>query len=237
MDAPRQHSQSQREDMAAFFDARASGYEAHMRASVDSFDALYQSVAAALPSQPSDPEILDLGIGTGLEIEPIFCRFPAARITGVDLSSGMLSTLRAKPWIRGRTLTLIHGSFLERDLGVRRYDAVVSVMALHHWGPTVKAGLYRRVFLALRTGGVFVNGDYVVSQRSDEVDIHDPSVHALADQPHQLHLDYPMSPEREVSLLRNAGFLWPDILFRTSNACVFRGSVGRSGPASTAAPR
>ena len=227
MDEPQRPRHREPEDMAGFFDARASGYEAHMRASIDTFDVLYQRVVDVLPSTPDDPDILDLGIGTGLEVERIYRRFAAAHVTGIDLSSGMLNTLRAKPWIQGRNLTLIHGSFLEQDLGARGYDAVVSVMALHHWGPTVKAALYRRVFLALRPGGVFVNGDFVVSQGTDQVDIPDLSVQAVADQPHQLHLDFPMSPQQELSLLRSAGFSASEIAFHSPRACVFRARKNR----------
>lgn len=227
MDAPQPPRQCEPEDMAKFFDARASGYEAHMRASIDAFDAFYQSVVDALSITPDDPEILDLGIGTGLEVERIYRRFPGAHVTGIDLSSIMLNTLRAKPWIQGRNLTLIHGSFLERDLGARCYDAVVSVMALHHWGCRVKGALYRRVFLALRPGGVFVNGDYVVSQGTDEVELPHPSAQALADQPHQLHLDLPMSPQQEISLLRSAGFSASEIAFHAPKACVFRATRNR----------
>lgn len=208
--------------MADFFDARASGYEAHMRASVDSFDALYQGVAAALPDTPPDPKILDLGIGTGLEAERIYHRFPDAQITGIDVSSGMLDTLRAKPWTQDHRLTLIQGSFLEADLGADRYDAAVSVMALHHWGPAVKRALYRRICLALRPGGVFVHGDYVVSPHGLSDEVGSVPAPCSVNEPHLYHIDAPLTPQREQELLLEAGFADVETVLSMDRACVFR---------------
>jgi len=39
---------------------------------------------------------LDLGCGTGLELDFIFARAPNARVTAIDISSEMLAKLKAK---------------------------------------------------------------------------------------------------------------------------------------------
>ncbi len=221
---PRDRSESMPEEMASFFDTRARGYEDHMRSSLAAFDTLYKTVADALPNTSTCPEILDLGIGTGIQAERIFDRFPRARITGIDLSSGMLARLTAKPSLAERQLTLIQGSFLDLDLGQRAYDAVVSVMALHHWIPAIKHGLYRRIRDALRSHGVFVNGDYVVDPLEEDKRLRSACCTPWSG-PHLSHVDLPLSPDSEVHLLHRAGFETIEILFHRQEICVFRATT------------
>lgn len=96
------------EEMDAFFTRRLSGYEAHMLAH---WAADYENLAAAVPADAQ--RILDLGCGTGLELDAIFRRFPQMRVTGVDLSPAMLERLREKHG--GRALELICGSYFTVD--------------------------------------------------------------------------------------------------------------------------
>ncbi len=68
------------EEMGAFFDARSKSYDevhtGHIGGGLESkhVPALY------LPE--GCKELLDLGIGTGLELETVFQRFPEVRVTG-----------------------------------------------------------------------------------------------------------------------------------------------------------
>lgn len=82
------------EAMADFFDARAAGYDNHMRGYIfteTTFVQFYQAVAAPIAETDQPIRILDLGCGTGLEIETILRRAPNALITGVGVSSKMPS--------------------------------------------------------------------------------------------------------------------------------------------------
>jgi len=88
-------------------------------------------------------------------------RAPRASITGIDISKAMLDRLRAKFPDAEDRLRLIRGSFLDADLGEKTYDVVVSSMALHHWMPDRKLGLYERIRRSLRPSGLFVNGDFI----------------------------------------------------------------------------
>ena len=87
------------ENMAAFFDARAAGYDDHMRDIIFSDTActqFYQAVSSPIEKTDEPLNILNLGYGTGLEIEALFQRVLNALITGVDLSKNMLERLRKR---------------------------------------------------------------------------------------------------------------------------------------------
>ena len=64
-----------------------------MQETVEDYDTFYQSVTDALPDLGAEPRILDLGIGTGLELDCLFERFPDAQVTGIDVSAEMLAQL------------------------------------------------------------------------------------------------------------------------------------------------
>ena len=95
------------EKMSAFFEARLEGYDAHMLANIESATSFYPFTANMLPTAPGS-RILDLGCGTGLELEAYLPLCPTAQITGIDLSEKMLSALKSK--FPDKDISLIAGS-------------------------------------------------------------------------------------------------------------------------------
>ena len=138
------------EKMGEFFDARLDGYEEHMMTAIESAEEFYPFTARCLPDSPG-ANILDLGCGTGLELNEYFPLNPTACITGIDLAPGMLSALREK--FPDKNLTLILGSYFTEDFGENRFDAAVSVESLHHFTKEEKLPLYRKLHNALKPGG------------------------------------------------------------------------------------
>lgn len=143
------------ESMAAFFDARTGEYEAHMAP----WAAQYQWMARELPA--GTKRLLDLGCGTGLELDCIFRRFPDLEVTGVDLAGKMLDLLRRKH--PGRALTLVQADYFAWEPGDGPFDAVVAFETLHHVNAAKKAELFAKVHRWLRPGGVFLECDYIAS--------------------------------------------------------------------------
>jgi len=229
MDNREARQASDAEKMADFFDRRAGGYEKHMAEHIEEFSAFYGSVAKAIPSTIENPRVLDLGIGTGLELDALFERFPMARVTGIDVSQKMLQYLAVKlrPWTDRLQLTC--GSFLDMDLGEQAHDVVVSVMALHHWIPRVKLGLYRRIRRALVPGGVFINADYVETEKESARRLAVYSAGAQGDR-HLLHIDLPLTIDTEIELLQDAGFKSIQIPFRRAACATFLGTSPGSAP-------
>lgn len=59
------------EKMGEFFDNRLDGYEEHQLTCIESAREFYLFTASCLPLEP-EVHILDLGCGTGLELEYYF---------------------------------------------------------------------------------------------------------------------------------------------------------------------
>ena len=201
------------EKMAAFFEHRLEGYDAHMLANIESAGEFYPCTAALLPRIPGC-RVLDLGCGTGLELEWYFRLNPAARITGIDLSQGMLEALRQK--FREREVELIHGDYFEVPLEPEAFDAAVSVESLHHFTKDEKLPLYAKVHCALKASGTFVLTDYFALSDEEER-LHRQNYLALKEEQgitdgEFYHYDTPLTVAHEVAALEEAGFSRVEVL-------------------------
>ena len=145
------------EKMSDFFEARLDGYDEHMMTGIESADKFYPFTANQLPTT-ENCHLLDLGCGTGLELGEYFVLNPSAKITGIDLSSGMLAELRRK--FSDKDITLICGSYFDLTLGENVFDAAVSVESLHHFTKEEKVALYTKLHTALKSNGYFILTDY-----------------------------------------------------------------------------
>ena len=195
------------EKMDLFFEARLSDYDEHMLRDIEGAKEFYPFTASLLPRQPG-AKVLDLGCGTGLELEFYFRLTPEAAVTGIDLSEGMLAALKAK--FPGKDLKLIQGSYFELPLGEEVYDAAVSVESLHHFTKEEKAGLYGKLWKALKPGGSFILTDYFADTDEQERLYRGELLRLKAEQglgdDAFYHYDTPLTFDREMQTLREAGF-------------------------------
>lgn len=199
------------EEMARFFENRLAGYDAHMRTEIAGAEEFYRFTAEQLP-RAGDCGILDLGCGTGLELEEYLSLCPDARITGIDLSAGMLSALTRK--FPDRELDLICGSYFDVDLGEARFDAAVSVESLHHFPAEQKLSLYERLFASLKEGGYFILTDYFAESEALEREYFANLRREKAQLPDGrfYHYDTPLTVEHEMEVLTAAGFSGCEVL-------------------------
>lgn len=195
------------ERMDDFFAARVDGYDEHMRAYVECGSGFYAYTAALLPAD-RDACVLDLGCGTGLELEEYFRLNPDASVTGIDLSEAMMKALRDK--FPDRKLSLVLGSYFDVPFGEKTFDAAVSVESLHHFPAEQKETLYRKLHGALKEGGFFVLTDYV----AESAELEEEYFRNLAQLKQEqglpadvfFHYDTPLTAEHEVQVLQRAGF-------------------------------
>lgn len=215
-------SDSPLEEMSDFFTKRLDGYEEHMSV----WEKSYQLFAEALPS--GCRKILDLGCGTGLELDKIWQKNPDIDVTGVDLCQGMLEKLSEKH--SDRQLTTVCQDYFQYDFGCGEWDAVISFESLHHFLPERKKDLYRKVYNGLRNGGVFILGDYIACCDEEEellrsVYLERRKQFMIPDNQF-VHFDIPLTLEHESRLLKNAGFIIERVLDNPDGATIITAGKG-----------
>ena len=201
------------EKMGAFFDARLRGYEEHQLNTIESARTFYDFTAECLPKE-AGARILDLGCGTGLELDAFFRLNPEALVTGIDLAPGMLEALREKH--PDKTLQLIEGSYFDVPFEENAFDAAVSVESLHHFTKEEKISLYRKLRDALKPGGAFILTDYFALSEEEETRRREEYCRLKKEQglPEDefYHYDTPLTVEHEREALLAAGFSAVEVL-------------------------
>ncbi len=195
------------EKMSDFFENRLDVYDEHMKTNIESSNEFYPFTAKCLPLK-QNCSVLDLGCGTGLELEEYYLLNPSAKVTGIDLSQGMLTALKMK--FSEKEIRLINGSYFDMHFGESVYDAAVSVKSLHHFTKKEKISLYDKLHKALRDNGYFILTDYF-SLSDDEELMHRQNFIALKSEQgitddEFYHYDTPLTINHEIEALCEAGF-------------------------------
>ena len=208
------------EEMSAFFNIRADTYDSHMLDDLK-LDEFYSEVADCF-HQPVK-RLLDLGCGTGLELDRLFERFPDVEVTGIDMSAGMLDKL--KPKHQDKKLRLICGSYFDTAFG-GPFDCVLSTYSLHHFSENSKLDLYKKVYAALESGGQFIFGDYTVStiQRQQELLAAQNAIRLEQGLTEVCfyHFDIPFTAETECRLMKEAGFRSAMVIRQWENTSIIQ---------------
>lgn len=211
------------EEMKSFFDTRADEYDDFVASIFESYDEFYRNIASPFEITDEPVEVLDLGAGTGIELEFIFSRVPNARITAVDMADEMLKKLVNKYEKYSSQIRTIVDSYLSLELMPHSYDYIVSVMSFHHLMPEKKIALYKKLKEALVPMGTFVEGDYIVSPQEEKRFLREflllKKNNALIEDG-EYHIDIPFSEETQIQTLKEAGFKTIDVIFRTSKSNV-----------------
>lgn len=210
------------ERMGDFFNKRIEGFERKMLENADA-EYFYSTTGALLPKNKG-ARILDLGCGTGLELDFYFKNAPDSdvEITCIDLAEDLLKMLRKKH--AGRNIKLINDSYFSVDFGESTYDAVVAVETLHHFKRDMKTALYRKIRSALVPGGVYVETDYVAADDEMEKAKFEEAARRRAEEniPDDVfvHLDTPHTKEHLIEMMKEAGFDTVELVYYGSVAII-----------------
>ncbi len=195
------------EKMDAFFAARLNGYDEHMMTEIKGAKEFYPYTASLLPPN-HDVNVLDLGCGTGLELEYYFALNGEASVVGIDLSADMLSALNRK--FPDCKIKLICGSYFDVPFGTSCFDAAVSVESLHHFTAAQKLNLYKKLNTALTDNGYFVLTDYFAESEEAEQYYFSELERLKNEQGLEqnvfYHYDTPLTVDHEIEVLKEAGF-------------------------------
>ena len=211
------------EEMDEFFANRIEGYDEHMVGRVKGLHRAYPIAAKALAAAlGAGREVLDLGCGTGLELDALWAELPDVRATGIDMTAAMLDVLRAKH--PDKQMTLRCESYFDADLGEAVFDGAISFESLHHFAPEKKLGLYKKLCAALKPGAVFIDGDKMSDTAEDEAEAfaaYREAVETFGLDPEKFyHFDTPLTPEHETALLLEAGFARVEQIFHEATVTV-----------------
>lgn len=195
----------QLEKMADFFAARVHMYDEHMLEDVGGCKEGYVLMSDFVPENAT--KLLDLGCGTGLELENIFRKLPGLDVTGIDLCEEMLSRLREK--YKGRSLNLICGDYFKENFG-EGFDCAVSFQTMHHFKKEKKLTLYRKICDALTAEGVYIECDYMVDTQQEE-DLWFSENRRIRTamgigEDEFYHYDTPCSVANQIGMLKASGF-------------------------------
>jgi len=213
------------EEMSAFFNERAEIYNTVHLEHVGGMESK-NVIASFLPDHTRT--IIDLGIGTGLELQEIFRRFPDIEVTGLDVAGNMLRLLEQS--YPDKNIKLHCKSYLDHDFGSCRYDAALSVMTLHHYDHEIKTALYRKIHDCIKQNGVYIECDYMLSEHEydnaqEMEDFYFSEYQHLKDEQlitndKEYHYDTPCTVGNQIKMLEDAGFANVKEVWRTGNTVI-----------------
>ncbi|MDD3119111.1 MAG: class I SAM-dependent methyltransferase [Victivallales bacterium] len=142
-----------------------ANYDRRMRELRD-VDAENRAIVAAL-HLPSEATVMEIGTGTGAFARTVAsdCR----RVIAIDISPVMLAYAAQRADEEGhRNIEFRRDGFLSFSVAPASLDAVVTALALHHLPDLWKAVALRRIFSALKPGGILVLHDVVFDWHNSE---------------------------------------------------------------------
>ncbi len=199
-------------------------------------EAVVNALLSSFPEHSECIEVLDLGCGTGTISRAIKDMYPKAHITCLDISDNMLQMARLKLSDDSKT-TYINKDFYNFDFD-KKYDAVVSSLALHHLvSDEDKFEFYKKIFKGIKSGGIFVNADVVLASDDSLQNrymekwkefMYKNIPAAEVDNkwiPAHYEEDRPISLMNHFDMLRQAGFTTIDVVWKYYNFAVYMGNV------------
>ncbi len=226
------------DDATAWFDRWVDTYDADRRILVPCFDAFYGTAAEVAAFGRSGPDaeparVLDLGAGTGLLAAELAVVLPGASFVLLDEAPEMLERARERLAPLGDRVTTVVADLAD-PLPEGPFDVIASALAIHHLDDAGKADLYARAAQALAPGGVLVNAEQVAGPTPvldaayrERWEAHTRALGAddamLAAAAERMAIDRPAPVEDQLAMLREAGLVDVDCLFRSWRFAVIAG--------------
>jgi tRNA (cmo5U34)-methyltransferase len=199
------------EDMRSFFNRRAQDYDLHMSDGHENYEEDFVSLCKEIPQNDAKINIMDLGCGTGAELEAIFQKAPQTHVVCMDVAEKMLAILRETHTRYSKNIKTVCASYGEADFGDNTYDYMVACNTLHHLLAEEKLKLYAKIRKGLKDNGYLLILDYLAKNPEEEQSAREKYL-ALRKSgeisgTEIYHIDLMMTREHEVGLLEMAGFM------------------------------
>ena len=191
------------------FDQWAPSYDAQIRQMVPRYEEFHDTLLALLALRPPS-RFLDLGAGTGYTLRRVLEAFPSATAVGLDVSGEMLDRARQRLDGLADRVELRTSDIAQPEIS-GAYDAIVSILAVHHLYPDEKRHLFSRIWEHIEPGGVFLLADYfrpAMDRLSELYDLPDEP------DPHEVEHDHPDTAAEHLVWMTAAGFAAVDVVWK-----------------------
>jgi len=202
-------SQTAPRSVGEHFDDWASRYDAEIRQQVPRYDEIQETVISLLSLRPPH-RVLDLGVGTGVTALRILEALPQARVVGVDVSSEMLNRARQRLRAHRGRVELRTGNIATPEVD-GLYEAIVSVLAVHHLWADEKRHLFSRLWEHLTPGGIMIVADAFRHASDRLLELYDSPRPA---DPHEREHDHLDTTADQLDWLTAAGFAAVDVAWK-----------------------
>ncbi|MCM8568597.1 class I SAM-dependent methyltransferase [Gramella jeungdoensis] len=119
-----------------------------------------------LPVNFNPVSILDLGCGNGNITAQLLPYFPKASYTLVDASAEMIEICRRQ--FKDFEMEYENKYFREFEFENEKYDLITAGFSLHHCENKEKRSLFKKIFSALKKGGIFSYSDLMISKNNPD---------------------------------------------------------------------
>jgi tRNA (cmo5U34)-methyltransferase len=195
--------------VAEHFDQWASRYDAEIRRQVPRYDEIHDTLVSLLAVRPPR-RVLDLGTGTGTTAFRVLYAFPEARVVAVDVSEQMLGQAAERLAAYGERFEGHRSDIADPELG-GHYDAIISVLAVHHLWADEKRHLFAHLWEHTAPGGIVILAD-VFRHASDLLrQLYD---YPRPEDPHEAEHDHPDTTAEHLQWLIAAGFASVDVVWK-----------------------
>ncbi len=195
--------------VAEHFDAWAARYDAEIHTQVPRYEEIQETVVSLLQLRPPH-RVLDLGVGTGVTALRLLEALPEARVVGLDVSQEMLGRARQRLKAHRRRVQLRPANIAAPEID-GLYDAIVSVLAVHHLWADEKRHLFSRLWEHLAPGGVLVVADAFRHASDRLLELYD---YPRPEDPHEAEHDHLDTAADHLSWLIAAGFASVDVAWK-----------------------
>lgn len=120
-----------------------------------------RSLIREIPDLPANPRILEIGCGTGYNIQHLQERYPQAQITGIDHSTAMLNKARKKIGDI-KQICLLNTAYGSQELNQQSFDLILLSYSLTMMG-TSTASVFNHLHRDLKPGGLIAVVDFHTS--------------------------------------------------------------------------
>lgn len=215
------------------FEEEAKQYDSIIKNLIPYYRQMVEALVNTLPfSHTKVIEVIDLGCGTGTISKAVKDSYPKAKITCVDISKKMLQ-IAAEKLGEAQDIVYINSNFYDFSFD-KKYDAVVSSLALHHLETKAdKLEFYKKIHSSLNDGGIFINADVVLASSDIFQEIYMEQWKSFMCKnipkdevnnnwiPTYYEQDRPVSLMDHFEMLKAAGFKEMDLIWKYYNFAVY----------------